>query len=167
MPSVRVTKELKDEIYFVTLTVKDWIHFFDKHDRFEILEKCFVHCQKNKNLKIYAFVFMLNHLHFIGSADDLGDVIRDMKKYLSKEFKQSMQFYEPDKLKLFNKKGEYSFWESTNYPKLIISDDFYNQKTEYIHYNPVSKGYVHNPEDWKWSSASKIPTKIKITEIGI
>lgn len=162
MPSVRITKELKDETYFVTFTVKNWIHFFDRYDRFEILEKSFIHCQKNKGLKINSFVFMLNHLHFIGSAHDLSEVIRDMKKFLSKEFKKSIQTYEPHLLKYFKQNGKYSFWEPTNYPKLIKSNNFYNQKMEYIQYNPVKKGYVNFPEDWKWSSFSKSPTKIKV-----
>ena len=27
------------------------------------------------------------------------------------------------------------------------------QKIDYIHYNPVRKGYVDKPEDWRYSSA--------------
>jgi putative transposase len=53
-----------------------------------------------------------------------------------------------------------SFGEKTNYPKLIETIDFFQQKIDYIHHNPVRKEYVHSPEDWRWSSASKIPTKI-------
>ena len=164
MPSLRVSKELKDEIYFVTFTVKDWIYIFNKSGCFEILEKSFVYCQKQKGLKIYAFVFMLNHLHFIGSAQDLGDVIRDLKKYTSKEFKKYIQKYEPHLFKLFIKKGKYQFWQKTNCPKIIETDYFFNQKMDYIHNNPVKKGYVENPEDWRWSSCSNIPTQISVEE---
>lgn len=28
----------------------------------------------------------------------------------------------------------------------------YNEKVEYIHFNPVKAGLVKRPEDWKWSS---------------
>lgn len=164
MPKVRVTRELKDQIYFVTFTVKNWYYLFDRHNRFHILEDSFVHCQKHKNLTLYAFVFMLNHLHFIGSADDLGSVIRDMKTYLSKAFKKNILETEPNVLKIFENNGKYQFWIDTNYPKLIESTDFFEQKMDYIHENPVKKEYVHEPEDWRWSSVSKIPTKIKIAE---
>jgi len=27
------------------------------------------------------------------------------------------------------------------------------QKLEYIHYNPVERGYVDEPAHWRWSSA--------------
>ncbi len=165
MPSPRISKELKDQIYFVTFSVKNLYYLFDRHDRFRILEESFCYCQKNKELKIYAFVFMLNHLHFIGSANDLIAVIRDMKKFLSKKLKLNLIATEPNVLKLFEVNGEYHFWEKTNLPKLIETEEFLHQKIEYIHTNPVKKQYVHFPEDWCWSSASKIPTKIQITDI--
>jgi hypothetical protein len=38
-------------------------------------------------------------------------------------------------------------------PILIYSDRFFNQKLNYIHNNPVEKGYVEAPEDWIYSSA--------------
>ena len=165
MPSVGITAALKDQIYFVTFTVKNWYYLFDRHNRFEILEESFIYCQQNKGLKVYAFVFMLNHLHFIASANDLGAVIRDMKKFLSKEIKKNLLVTEPTVLKIFGQDGSYHLWQDTNYPKLIETSDFFQQKTDYIHFNPVKKGYVHNPEDWKWSSASKIPTKIQLSFI--
>ena len=88
-------------MYFVTFTIKNWYYIFDRHNRFQILEECFVYCQKQKSLKIFAFVFMLNHLHFIASAHDLGDVIRDMKGFLSKEIKKNIIAAEPNILKIF------------------------------------------------------------------
>jgi hypothetical protein len=38
--------------------------------------------------------------------------------------------------------------------KLVESEDFFFQKLEYIHNNPVRKQYVVKPEDWYWSSAN-------------
>ena len=139
MPSLRISKELKDQIYFVTFTVKNWYYLFDRHNRFQILEDSFVYCQKHKKLDIYAFVFMLNHLHFIGSAPDLGSVIRDMKTFLSKEIQRNILATEPTVLRIFEKDGKYNFWDNTNCPKLIVSEKFFNQKVEYIHNNPVYK----------------------------
>ncbi len=165
MPSVRISSAFKDQIYFVTFTVKYWFQFFDRHNRFEILEQSFLHCQKNKNLNIYAFVFMTNHLHFIASAPDLGGVLRDMKRHLSKTFHANILATEPQVLKVFEKDETFEFWEKTNFPKLIESEKFFEQKVNYIHFNPVKKQYVHAPEDWRWSSASKIPCKISLSPL--
>ena len=72
-----------------------------------------------------------------------------MKTFLSKEFKKNIIGTEPNILKLFEKNGIYHFWEKTNYPKLIKSEDFFKNKVEYIHNNPVRKQYVNFKEDWK------------------
>ena len=69
-------------------------------------------------------------------------------------------------MKLFEElDGTFHLWEKTNYPKHMETEAFMEQKIEYIHQNPVAKQYVHFPEDWRWSSASKIPTKIKISSL--
>ena len=107
---------------------------------------------------------MLNHLHFIGEAPDLASVIHDMKKFLSKELQKNIIATEPAVLKLFKESdNSYRFWENNNFPKLIESDNFFEQKVNYIHHNPIRKGFVYYPEDWKYSSASKIVTKVSLT----
>ena len=68
MSSIRILKEFNNQTHFITFTVKNWYYLFDRHNRFEILEKSFVYCQKYKNLKIYAYVFILNHIHFIADV---------------------------------------------------------------------------------------------------
>ncbi|NCP17172.1 hypothetical protein GW853_01355 [Candidatus Kuenenbacteria bacterium] len=163
MPTWRILKNLKDQIYFVTFSVNHLYYIFDRHNRFEILEESFVYCQKYKGLKIYGFVFMLNHLHFVGQAPDLIAVVRDMKKYLTNALQKNIIAAEPGIFKLFEENGKFKLWYDKNYPKLIESEEMYNQKMEYIQLNPVRKKYVYYPEDWEWSSVCKIPTKIKIS----
>jgi len=36
----------------------------------------------------------------------------------------------------------------------MYSFDVMEQKMDYIHLNPVRKGYVNSPEEWRWSSAN-------------
>ena len=47
----------------------------------------------------------------------------------------------------------FEFWEKTNMPKIIESEKYFNQKLDYIHNNPIEKGYVDAAEDWTYSSA--------------
>jgi REP element-mobilizing transposase RayT len=162
MPLKRISKENASAVYFLTLTVQNWYYIFDRHNRWDILAESLSYCQKNKSLKIYAYIFMLNHLHLVASAEDLSGVIRDFKKFTSKEIQKNLLATESNVLKLFAvESGGYEFWQESNMPKLIESDDFFNQKVEYIHANPVRKQYVKNPEDWVWSSANP-DSKIQI-----
>ncbi len=47
----------------------------------------------------------------------------------------------------------YQLWEEGSHPQLIESESIMRQKVDYIHYNPVKRGYVDKPEDWRYSSA--------------
>ena len=155
MPSIRIDQQLSDRIYFLTLTVKNWYYLFDRHNRFQILADSLVYCQKEKGLRIYCYVFMLNHLHFIANAPDMIGFVRDFKKFTSKEIQKNIIAYEPTILRLFETQtGSYEFWAKTNMPKMIETETYLVQKINYIHYNPVRKQYVQKPEDWIWSSAN-------------
>ena len=50
-------------------------------------------------------------------------------------------------------KNEKQVWQTDNYPEVIESAKFLEQKTNYIYNNPVEKGYVEKPEEWVYASA--------------
>jgi hypothetical protein len=52
------------------------------------------------------------------------------------------------------KDRERRFWQPTKHPEGIFSEKFYVQKVNYIHLNPVRKGLVRFPENWRFSSAA-------------
>jgi putative transposase len=47
----------------------------------------------------------------------------------------------------------YQVWEEGSHPQRIEDEVVMRQKLDYIHYNPVKRGYVDLPEHWRWSSA--------------
>ena len=63
-------------------------------------------------------------------------------------------------LKFYKKRhkrdSQYQLWQEGFHPKQITSDEMFRQKVEYIHYNPVKRGYVELPEYWRYSSAGDI-----------
>jgi len=155
MSSVRIHKNNQQAIYFLTFTVWRWYYLFDRHQRWEILRKSLQYCQQYKGLKIYAWVFMLNHIHLLVSAPELIAVVRDFKKFTSKELKQNILATEPSVLKIFEESGKYAFWQPSNMPKPIESEAMFYQKQQYIENNPVAKQYVKQPADWIYSSANQ------------
>ncbi|WP_331527260.1 transposase [Cecembia rubra] len=72
--------------HFITFTVRQWVDVFTRKCYVEILIESLKFCQKNKGLKIYAWVIMSNHCHLIISSEKvpLSDIIRDFKKFTSK-----------------------------------------------------------------------------------
>ena len=47
----------------------------------------------------------------------------------------------------------YQVWQEGSHPEMIGSEEMFLQKLEYIHYNPVRRGYVDDPIHWRFSSA--------------
>jgi hypothetical protein len=60
-------------------------------------------------------------------------------------------------LRYFKGRGKtdqhYQVWQEGNHPQAIASDEMMIQKLEYIHNNPVRRGYVDDPVHWRYSSA--------------
>ncbi len=51
-------------------------------------------------------------------------------------------------------------WTHDNHTEEVRSLSFFNQKLEYIHYNPVRAGIVELPEEYVYSSAKSIIKKV-------
>lgn len=74
-------------LYFITMTVKDWIDLFTRDQYRQIIIEALDYCRKNKDLRIWAYVIMTNHLHSILSTekDALSGIIRDFKRHTTKQ----------------------------------------------------------------------------------
>lgn len=59
----------------------------------------------------------------------------------------------------------YQFWRQDNRPMEVTSNSFYNQKMQYIHYNPVKEGFCIKPEQYPYSSARWYIDKSGLLEI--
>ena len=87
-------------IYFITLTVVDWVDVFSRPTYKHIVIDSLRYCQENKRLRIYAWVLMSNHLHLLVDVNDnlpyeqerleLSNIIRDFKKFTSKKLVDSI-----------------------------------------------------------------------------
>lgn len=151
-----IHKENNNLMYFLTFVVKNWYYLFDRNNRFSILSNTLKFFQENKGLKIYGYVFMLNHIHLIIQSNDVIGFVRDFKRWTSRELKSNLIKYEPEVLRLFlDNDNNYNFWQDTNKPEIIENEKFFMQKLNYIFNNPVKKDYVEKPEYWKWSSANE------------
>ena len=105
---------------------------------------------------------MLNHIHLISSSREnilLSDVMRDFKRHTSTTIAKMLE-NDDDRFLLYifrkaeGKKGSnYKVWQDEYHPEAIYSEKWFHQKLNYLHENPVRKGFVLNPEDWKFSSA--------------
>ena len=88
-----IHKENNNLMYFLTFVVKNWYYLFDRNNRFSILSNTLKFFQENKGLKIYGYVFMLNHIHLIIQSNDVIGFVRDFKRWTSRELKSNLIKY--------------------------------------------------------------------------
>ena len=147
-------------LYFITSIIHCFVPLIFNDDLFKIILDSLIYCQQEKGLNIYDFVIMSNHVHAIISHainERIAEIVRDFKRHTSKKISEYLEnlprFNNLFWIKLFHSKIKNRVWQEGYHPEAIISEKFFLQKLEYIHYNPVKKGYVEKPEDWKYSSA--------------
>lgn len=154
-------------LYFLTFTVIDWVDVFTRRDYKDILVNSIQYCQINKGLGLYAWVIMPNHVHLIASASGkpgLSDIFRDLKKFTSKALvdaiktgNESRKAWMLDRLSfkaMINPKiQDYQFWKEGIHPVELTTNEFMEQKLDYVHQNPVKMGFVEKPEVYVYSSA--------------
>jgi REP element-mobilizing transposase RayT len=149
-----------EQPHFITLTVLHWIPVFTRTETVDILLDSLKHLSQ-EGLNVYAYVILENHCHLVVQSNALD---RDIARYKSYTAKRIIQYLAKnnvkqilDQLAFYKKahKGDraYQFWQEGVHPELIQGDTMMKQKIDYIHFNPIKRGYVDKAEHWRYSSA--------------
>jgi putative transposase len=147
--------------HFVTCTIVGWTPVFTRPETTDVIFESWRFLQSEKRISLYGYVILENHLHMIASADDLGKELGDFKSYTARRI---IDFFETRnvavilrQLKYRKEKHkidrEFQLWQEGSHPQAIQDDVMMLQKLEYIHNNPVVRGFVDDPLHWRWSSA--------------
>lgn len=146
---------------FMTCTILNWSPLFADKEIAQIIIDSLSFLQKEKHLALFGYIIMENHLHLIASGETLAKEISNFKSFTArkiidclKEKKSRSILNQLKYFKLNHKKDRtYQFWQEGSHPELIQNEKMMKQKLEYIHYNPVQRGYVDDPAHWRYSSA--------------
>jgi len=126
--------------HFVTCTVLHWLPLFTNRDSVQII---------------------LDSLTYLQKSDDISKTMQKFKSYTAFELLKLLEKNNASTLlkqfafhkKAHRKENSYQIWEEGFHPKLIQSEQMMFEKINYIHHNPVKRGFVDEPEHWRYSSA--------------
>ena len=158
----------QNAVFYLTLTVVDWIDLFTRKEYCYVVCDSLNYCIQQKGLVVYAYVIMSSHVHLICKVKEpekMSDVLRDFKKFTSKEFirlineiAESRREWLLDKFafeaKRIGRAKKYKIWRDDNHAIEIGEYIDIEQKASYIHENPVNSMLVKNAEDYVFSSAA-------------
>ncbi len=147
--------------HFLTSTVINWLPIFSNPAVAEIVLASLKFLQQQQRLTIYAYVIMENHLHLIASSNNLPKQIANFRSYTARSiidyYQAQNKHYMLTQLKQYKLRHkidrDYQLWQEGAHPEQIQGETMMRQKVEYIHYNPVKRGYVDDPTHWRYSSA--------------
>lgn len=153
--------------HFVTFSVVGWVDVFSREQYKELFIESLKYCQQEKGMVLHTWVIMTNHVHLIISSNSnkLQDIVRDLKKYTSKQIIKAIQENNIESrkewmLNIFsfagksnNNNKEYQFWKQDYHPIELNTPEKIKQRLDYLHENPVRSGLVWEPWHYKYSSA--------------
>jgi len=75
-------------MYFLTFSVVDWVDVFSRKIYRDTLLDSLKYCISEKQLMVYGYVTMSNHMHVILRSENekLFNIIRDFKKFTAKRY---------------------------------------------------------------------------------
>ena len=96
-------------------------------------------------IRLHAVVIMPDHVHLLlqplrdtsGRPHPLVDILQCMKSATAHRINKLLHHSGP-------------VWEEESFDHVLRSDESLKQKAEYIRQNPVRRGLVERPEDYKW-----------------
>jgi REP element-mobilizing transposase RayT len=150
-------------IYFFTDVICGWQYVFTSPEFFQIIINSLSYCRNEKGLYVHGYIIMPNHVHTILSAqnNNLSDILRDYKRFTSQKISETLEFMGKQRMtryfaniaNMIGKGNAHKVWQTGSHPISTESNKFFHQKLNYMHENPVRKGYVDRPEYWIYSSA--------------
>jgi REP element-mobilizing transposase RayT len=160
--------------HFITSTIVEWLPVFTTGACCDIIVRSLAFCHEHKGLRIHGRVIMGNHFHALVSGPTLSQTIGDLRKFTAREILDQISTEGRDwlmnQLAYFRaahkRTSAHQIWQEGVHPQSITTDDIMLQKLEYLHNNPVKRGWVASPEHWRSSSAHEwLPGAIPVPRV--
>jgi putative transposase len=99
--------------------------------------------RRSYGFRVYGYVVMPEHVHLLVSETEV--------KVLAKAI-QALKIAVARRALHYRRADGATFWQKRYYDHNVRTDESFLEKLRYLHRNPVKRGLVQKPEDWKWSS---------------
>ncbi len=168
MPSRLQRSDEPNQIHFVTFSCYRRLQFF-RHDSVKLtFINAMKRCREKFDIRWIGYVIMPEHVHLLVAPQAKGsDQITPMARLMN-TLKGSSGHDGKEALREVWRRdhslgtraldawatGEEPkpFWKPRGYDFNVVRDDTLLSKLEYIHKNPIRRGLIDRPEQWRWSS---------------
>jgi putative transposase len=144
------------QTHFVTFScLKRW-PYLASAALYDLFVQCLEDMRWRFGMCVYGFVVMPEHIHLLLSeptAVKLAEAMHYLKLSFSKRIPGLLSRAQVSAHKTGANLGHGgSFWEKRYYDRNVRDYREFTLTLRYLHRNPVARGLVLAPEEWKWSS---------------
>jgi putative transposase len=147
MPTGLKRYQKTGDFQFITFSCYRRQPFLQTDTPKDIIQTILEQTRKQQGLCIAAYVIMPEHIHLLTNEPATGTLasfLQIFKQLTSRELKSASQK---------------QFWQRRYYDfNILSSSEKLTEKIRYIHRNPVIRGLVSKPEDYRWSSFNHYAT---------
>jgi putative transposase len=159
--------------HFLTCTIVEWLPLFTRPALVDIVLNTWRFQQANQGLKLFGYVVLENHLHYLAQSPNLAKSVAGFKSFTARNIINHLEDARAEstlKRLRFAKRGHkldrvYQVWQEGAHAELVYSESVMRQKLDYIHHNSVKRGYVDLGEHWRYSSAGDYQGQPGLLEI--
>ena len=147
MARSRYTIVESDKPHFLTCTVVEWLPLFTRPALVEIILNTWRFQQANQGLKLYGYVILENHLHYLAQSPGLEKSVASFKSFTARNIIDNLESTRAEntlqRLRFAKRAHKvdraYQVWQEGVHAELVYSESVMRQKLDYIHHNPVKK----------------------------
>ena len=134
------------DLHFVTFSCYQRLPLLTKASARAPVVKDLARVRQEYGFLLVGYVVMPEHVHVLISEPARGTpstVLQMLKQRVSRALREERAV------------GDLrQFWQTRFYDFNVFTNKKKREKLEYMHANPVTRGLVHHPKDWPWSSWS-------------
>jgi putative transposase len=137
MPSRLERFQQTGDTHFLTFSCHGRLPYLASAASCDLFERTLEQARRRYVFHVFGYVVMPEHVHLLVTEPSRGLLDRAIQALKTSISKQSDQR---------------PFWLPRYYDFNVHSEEKHVEKLKYMHRNPVTRGMVARPEEWKWSS---------------
>jgi putative transposase len=130
-------RQQEGDLHFVTFSCFHRLGYLGTATARDLFEDALQKAHLRYRFDLIGYVVMPEHVHLLTSGPRL-DLLAVALQGL--------------KLSAARRRRERPFWQARYYDFNVFSEGKRLEKLSYMHWNPMRRGLVDRPEDWRWSS---------------
>ena len=146
MPRGLVRFQQTGDFHFLTFSCHHRLPYLNTLEARDLFESALEEIRRRYNLLVAGYVVMPEHVHLLVSEPRRGSLARSVQAL---------------KLSVSVRRIERPFWQARYYDFNVRNEEKRGEKLRYMHLNPVARGLVARPQDWRWSSFRHYATGIE------